>query len=206
MAGMVFGRLTVLERCGEQTSKGGRKRPLWKCKCECGNIVYEVRDNLVSDRAKSCGCLQKELQSAKMKTHGGTANNNKEKLYNVWCSMKRRCDSPNTLAYSYYGGRGISVCDEWYNDYSAFRDWAIENGYREGLSIDRLDNNKGYCPENCALVDRVAQANNRSSNIEITYNGETHTVKQWSDILQKNPKTIYTRISRGMDPVEALLK
>ena len=98
------------------------------------------------------------------------------------------------------------MCEEWRNNFEAFASWANSNGYGESLSIDRIDNDKGYFPDNCRWVGSVAQANNRRSNREITYNGETHTVTEWAKIFNKNPKTIFSRIYTGWDCIEAITK
>lgn len=118
----------------------------------------------------------------------------KTKLYNVWNTMRDRCYNKNNKRYKDWGGRGIAVCDEWRNDFMNFYNWAYENGYNENLTIDRIDNNKGYEPSNCRWVTRKQQARNRRSNINFTYNGETHCIVEWCELLGLKPKTVYQRI------------
>ena len=137
LTGQRFGRLLVLERAETVTEH----RTVYKCLCDCGNEVIVRSDSLTSGRTQSCGCLQKE----KVTIHGETNT----PLYNVWYDMRRRCNYENDANYERYGGRGITVCDEWNDDYVPFRNWALDNGYEQGLSIDRIDNNLGYYPDNC---------------------------------------------------------
>ena len=121
------------------------------------------------------------------------------RLYGVWCAIKRRCYNKNTAHYADYGGRGISMCDEWKNDFQIFYDWPISHGYSQGLSIDRKDNDGNYCPENCRWVGCDVQANNRRSNRNLTYNGETHNITEWAKIIGKSPKTLFNRLYSGWD-------
>jgi hypothetical protein len=114
----------------------------------------------------------------------------KTRLYYVWQGMKRRCDSPKNKSYADYGARGIKVCDQWANDYGAFMDWALANGYKQGLSIDRIDNDKGYSPDNCRWVGRKQQNENRRSVVRLTAGGETRTMADWENALGLPPGTV----------------
>ena len=136
-------------------------------------------------------------------THGGYAK--KEKLYSVWLGMRKRCYCKTDQHYEYYGARGVEICQEWANDYSAFRDWAMSNGYREGLSIDRIDADGDYSPQNCRWATNIVQQNNRRMCINLTYNGETHTLKEWSKIRNINYQTLYQRYRLGWD-IERMLE
>lgn len=120
--------------------------------------------------------------------------------------MKGRCYCKTNDAYKDYGGRNIDICDKWKNDFSLFAEWAYSNGYSDELTIDRIDNDKGYSPENCRWVVSGVQANNRRSNVKVTYNGETHNVTEWARIMGKNSKTVFSRIYSGWDPVDAITK
>ena len=133
-------------------------------------------------------------------THGES----KTKLYKVWAAMKDRCSNPASTTYKRYGGRGIKVCKQWQDSYKSFRDWAIDNGYSEGLTIERIDNDGNYSPENCRCATRKEQSNNMSRNRLITYNGKTKTAVQWSELIGVNAKTISTRLRRGWSETEAL--
>ena len=120
--------------------------------------------------------------------------------------MKNRCHNPDADNYKDYGGRGITVCDEWRHSYSAFSTWAKQNGYANNLSIDRIDNNKGYSPENCRWVNDFVQGNNKRSNAVFTIDGETKTVTQWARRYGIKPITVFSRLYKGMGIVEALTK
>lgn len=111
--------------------------------------------------------------------------------------MKNRCLKPSTTHFEHYGGRGITICDEWANDYSLFKQWAESNGYDDSLTIDRIDNDLGYSPSNCRWVTSVAQTNNRRSNVVYEYNGERHNVTEWANIFGIKPKTVFQRLYNG---------
>lgn len=151
--------------------------------------------NLTTGKTTSCGCVRKDILSKRQATH----NDTNTKLYGVWSSIKARCYNKNTKAYKDYGGRGISMCDEWRNNYLLFKNWAYNNGYSVGKSIDRIDNNRGYCPSNCRWTDKITQANNRRSNRVYTLRGESHNATEWARIYDINPKTLFTRIYSGFD-------
>lgn len=157
LVGQKFGRLSVIDRT--ENSKSGGTRFI--CKCDCGNEVVVVGGNLRSGNTTSCGCFHKERVAAMNRevkvTHGKTHT----RLYTIWTDMKQRCKNVNDRCYDIYGGRGITVCDEWANDFENFYEWAMSNGYQDSLSIDREDNDKGYCPSNCRWATAKDQANNR---------------------------------------------
>ena len=153
----------------------------WICQCDCGTIRSVASSSLKSGASKCCGCIKHPTMHNL--THGGKC----ERLYGVWSGIKCRCYNSHDRAYQWYGARGIKVCDEWLNDYASFRDWAIKNGYDENAAkfactIDRIDTNGDYSPDNCRFSNMVGQNNNRRSNVVITLNGESHTLKEWSKI------------------------
>ena len=192
LIGQRFGRLVVLSRAD------GSKYTQWHCKCDCGNECDVLAGNLVKGHTTSCGCFREENRPNLRKTHG----ERNSRLYSVWCKMKDRCYCVNNPSYPRYGGRGITICDEWRNDFVAFRDWAYSNGYDETASygestFDRIDNSKGYSPDNCRIVNEQIQANNRRTNKLVTYNGETHTVAEWSRILGINQGTLTAGLWAG---------
>lgn len=199
LTGKRVGRLIVLDRADDHIAYNGRRRIMWRCKCDCGKETVVRGDHLRSGRIRSCGCFLSDTAKDTRSIH----NESKTHLYGVWSAMKHRCNNPNATHYEDYGGRGISVCDEWRSDYTAFRNWALLTGYQEGLTIDRIDNNGNYCPENCRWVTSVAQANNRRSNIMVTFNGETHNLKQWSDILGIRYGKLHQRFAAGWTPEKA---
>ena len=126
-------------------------------------------------------------------THGKTGT----RIHDIWRSIKRRCYTKSHKEYERYGARGIKVCEEWVNSFQEFYNWAMANGYRDDLTIDRKDTNGNYEPSNCRWVTQKEQQNNRRNNHYITYNGKTQTAKQWAEELNKNYSTIITRLNRG---------
>lgn len=198
LTGRRFGRLTVIRRNGTAVRgiKTMIKAPTWECLCDCGNIVTVVGAELRSGDTVSCGCIHRALIENLSKSHGdGTRSSKYYRLYRIWYGMKERCGNPSEKAYVYYGERGISVCDEWKN-YEAFKAWALSHGYKEDLTIDRIDNDLGYFPGNCRWVDYTVQANNRRSCRYVEMNGERKTITEWCRIYNINYDTVMSRIDR----------
>lgn len=194
--GKKFHRLTVLER----VPRVGDSR--WKCKCDCGNITHALGYNLTGGAVKSCGCLQREEASkymTKKKTIHGMA---RTRQYRIWNGMKNRCLNPNSEGYKDYGAKGITVCERWHKFMNFWED--MKEGYSDNLSIDRKDNEKGYCKENCRWIDMVGQANNRTNNRPITLNGVTMNLHQWARKTGIKPNTIDERLKRGWTLEKAL--
>lgn len=153
LAGNKFGRLTVLKR-----AENIGKQPSWLCLCDCGKTKIVRGDHLRRNLIQSCGCLEEENRSCGANyKHGGK----RSRLYNIYCGMKKRCYNQNSNAFPNYGGRGISMCAEWYNDFPSFRNWALNHNYASDLSIDRIDVNGNYEPSNCRWADAQQQAQNR---------------------------------------------
>ncbi|MBO7677730.1 MAG: hypothetical protein J6S49_09510 [Erysipelotrichaceae bacterium] len=200
LTGQKFGRLTVL---GIYKRATHGKTFTWKCKCDCGNETFVSGNHLKSKSgAKSCGCLKKQKCSENgMKNfkHGM----GRTPLYETWTSMKKRCKNPENLNYINYGGRGITVCEEW-EDFTTFYNWAISNGYVHGLTLDRIDNNKGYSPDNCRWTTMKNQARNRRNNRFITYKGETKTVAEWAESIGMKRDTLETRLINNWSIERAL--
>ncbi len=178
----------------------GRHDVQYLCQCECGRELKVLGIHLRSGHTKSCGCFRKETTAEMASTHHMTNT----RLYNVWRNMKARCYKPTHKDYSLYGGRGIQICDEWLSSFEAFVDWALHNGYSDNLTIDRIDVNGNYEPSNCAWRTQKQQCNNTRRNIVIEFRGETHTMKEWSEILGMNYGTISSRIANGWPYEKAL--
>lgn len=201
-----FGRLVVIRRAEDHIQSNGRHRAMWTCKCDCGKEVAVAGDNLRGGLTQSCGCLQKERASKTCAKHLSTDS----RLYNVWSAMKRRCCNHTVPEYLLYGGRGISICDEWKDDFGCFQSWAIENGYnpkanRSECTIDRVDVNGDYSPENCRFVSQQEQMNNVRYNHRLEYNGETHTIAEWARLYNMSYSKLSQRINRYGYTVEQAL-
>lgn len=189
LTGMEFGRLKVLELSG----KNNQGRLVWLCQCSCGN-VKKISGHRLTQGTKSCGCLQKEIASRKLKTHGMSETMGRHnRLYRIWMHMRERCNDPKNNRFELYGGRGISVCEQW-KSFESFYEWAIQNGYDEKLTLDRIDVNGSYSPENCRWVTYKQQSNNKRNNKNITVDGETHTIAEWAKISGIKYQTLYRRI------------
>ena len=187
LTGQRFGRLVVLEDAGR--SHGS---PLWKCKCDCGEIKSVTSGHLVNGDTRSCGCLCRENRGKTSKTHGET----KRRLYKIWVDIKTRCYNERSRNYYKYGKRGVAMCNEWKNSYEAFRDWSVANGYTDNLTIDRIDFNGNYTPNNCRWVTQKVQQNNRRNNHLITYDGETLTISQWNERMGFSRGLISQRLNK----------
>lgn len=173
---------------------------MYRCKCDCGNEKDILAVHLRSGHTQSCGCFRAETAAKTRFIHGDT----NERIYIIWKNMKARCLNKNHDDYPLYGGRGISICDEWKDNYINFKTWAINNHYSDNLSLDRIDVNGNYCPENCRWITQKGQCNNTRQNVILEYQGELHTMKEWSEILGINYGTLYSRIRRGWNTERAL--
>lgn len=180
-----YGKLIIVDIVGRNEND----RMVAKCQCDCGNVHYSELHCLVSNKLSSCGCSRKMYKGIPLRTQ--------ERLYSIWQGMKSRCYNSNDPNYHNYGGRGIQICDEWKNDYAVFRAWALKNGYKDDLTIDRKDVNGNYCPENCRWATWNEQCNNKRDSVKITYNGETHTATEWSRITGIAAQKIAYRYHRN---------
>lgn len=154
ISGQRFGYLTVIDRAESVGSDRGLR---WNCQCDCGKQVIVPSARLRQGKTKSCGCMQKQIIAEKMTKHGMRDT----RLYRIWCGMKARCTNPHVKDFRNYGGRGVSVCSEWLEQFDQFADWALEHGYDDSLTIDRIDVNGNYEPANCRWVTKAEQNRNK---------------------------------------------
>lgn len=186
--GQKYGMLTVIEKLDAFIDRGGRKRQKYRCKCDCGSIHDVDVYHLLSGKTKSCGCSKHNPQPRdNSHPYVGT------RIYRVWANMVNRCTNPRNPAYKDYGGRGITVCDDWRN-FITFHKWAMENGYTDEFQIDRIDNDSGYCPENCRWTDRITQANNKRQNVMMEINGEIDTMANIARRYGIDYKVLHNRV------------
>lgn len=196
LTGEKFGRLKVIEYAGN--NKAGKAK--WKCQCNCKKIIITLGTDLISGHTTSCGCKRHEEHNKKARKHGGKHT----RLYRIWHGMKNRTCNKNAEEYKDYGGRGIGICTEWKSDFENFRNWAEKNGYKDNLTIDRIDNNKGYAPENCRWVTQKENDRNKRNNKKMEFKGEEKTLAEWAEIYNVNYSTLKTRIRNGMTIEKAL--
>ena len=197
ITGQRFGKLTVIKLVG--TDKRGATK--WLCKCDCGNEIIAYKTNLMKpNHTTSCGCYKREI-GEKIKT---THNFSKTRIYKIWVGIKNRCYDSNSNVYYLYGKRGITVCKEWLNDFMAFYDWSMQNGYNEKLTIDRIDSNGNYEPKNCRWATAKEQSNNTSKNRVYFIDGVRYTTKQIAEKHNINYGTFISRIYRGWTIEEAI--
>ena len=197
MIGKRFGRLLVISQDG----KDKRNNTTWLCQCDCGNQKVVNRVELTKGSTNSCGCLRKEFISQLKKTH----NLSSHRLHRVWFNMIQRCTNKSVKSYSDYGGRGIGVCEEWL-DFMNFYNWANANGYKDSLTIERTDNNKGYNPSNCTWATKKQQARNKRNIPMVEYKGELKPIVQLCEEYGIHRETFRTRVNSGMSIEEALTK
>ena len=165
LTGLKFGKLTVIEQAGHDKYN----KILWRCKCDCGNETVTHGRGLVNGHCKSCGCLL----NSNRKEEGKFKGLSKTRIYTIWKGMNQRCNNPNCEAYSYYGAKGIDVCDEWKGTQGFFNflAWSLENGYEKDLTIDRIDGSKGYSPSNCRWTDWSTQRKNQNRTVAVNQYG-----------------------------------
>ena len=198
LKGKKFGMLTVLELAYTRDRKS-----YWLCQCECGNTKIIRSDSFNTTRKQktiSCGCYNnsKKKGEKNKKPHRDT------KLYRVYYGMKERCYNQNCHAFEYYGGKGVKICDEWLNDFEVFYEWSMNNGYQDGLIIDRIDVNNDYSPSNCRWVTQKEQLLNTTRNRRYEYKGELLTITELAEKYKINRNTLNYRLNVGWDIVKAI--
>lgn len=205
MSGKKFGKLTVIKWLPIEERKSEYKYYPYLCLCDCGNYTQAKRDDLIKGNKLSCGCLHEKYSHSEKRTalkHGESNT----KLYKIWAMIKGRCFNKNNKNYKDYGGRGITICQEWLGEhgFENFRDWAMANGYDENAkhgecTIDRVDNDKGYSPDNCRWADMKVQSRNRRNNKKYIYNGEALTLREISEKTNVPVSALAYAISKNKD-------
>jgi hypothetical protein len=194
LTGKKFNHLTVIRYYGR-----GKYKHLWECLCDCGNKKIVDSSCLKNNYTKSCGCeAKKQWSIPKSIKHGKSQT----RIYGIYTGMIRRCHHKKDKDYKNYGERGISVCQEWRDDFMSFYNWAMNNGYTETLTLDRINNDGNYEPSNCRWTTIKEQSNNTRFNRYITYNGETKTITQWAEFLGFKEDTLRARIVSGRFTIE----
>lgn len=196
LIGNRYGKLTVNAFGYKQNNKN-----FWECVCECGQVTFVRTADLNRGHTKSCGCFQKE-QASQSSYRNGLGNH--DRLYRIFYGMKARCYNENHKSYKSYGGRGIAICNEWIQDVTRFREWALTNGYDDSLSIDRINNNGNYEPSNCRWVSKKVQNNNRQNNTYLEFEGERKTIAEWSVATGLSASVISDRLSLKWSVEKAL--
>lgn len=193
--GARFGMLVVVS-----ATTPSKRRSRSVCRCDCGNVVVKVNHDL-KNGTRSCGCLSHTTKLV----HGGCARRHRERLFNIWSGMKSRCYNPNSKIFKHYGGRGIRICEEWLNDYAAFRGWALSHGYDKGKSIDRINNDGNYEPSNCRWATAKEQCLNRRSSVRIEIDGNSKTILEWCSIFGTPENLARSRIGEGKKGIDIFL-
>lgn len=198
LSGQKYGYWTVLEIA--ENNHGVIK---WLCRCDCGKIATIRTGNLRSGASKSCGCHQYDHLRNRKRNYPQDVRI--KRLENIWNNMKKRCMDRNNINYKNYGGRNIKICDEW-KDYVSFARWALNNGYADKLTIERINNEGNYEPSNCKWITKQEQHNNRRNSKFETLDGITKTVAEWAREYNIHPSTLYRRLNNGMDIYDAIKK
>lgn len=205
LTGMRFGRL-VADYRAEDLVKNGSRLVMWHCTCDCGNTKVVRAKSLMRGDTTSCGCYLREKVRRIASKHNGFGT----RLYNVWDSFRQRCNNPNNKAYCNYGGRGINICEEW-NDFSVFREWAFATGYKEDAkrgecTLDMVDVDGDYCPENCRWISMAEQNRNKRTTSYYELNGERRSLMDWSKTTGIKYQTLFRRYKAGWDAESVLTK
>ena len=202
LTGRKFGHLTVLRYAGQAKDHHAQ----WLCQCDCGSEpIIVVSNNLKRKHTTSCGCVRDQVLR-EFAPKNGTHYKRHTRLYSIWADIKQRCENQNHPRFKDYGGRNVLMCDEWKNNFEAFYEWAVLNGYQENLSIDRKNNDGNYEPSNCRWVTDVEQANNKRNNHYLSYNGEVHTMAEWSRITGISYGIFNYRVNKCSWSVEKIIQ
>jgi hypothetical protein len=199
-AGDRYNRLTAIEPRPKRLTNGG----MWLFRCDCGNEIVTRGASVKNGHTRSCGCLHTEIVRSFSVKHGGVSNGKPTRLYKTWMGMIERCRRPTNEFFHRYGGRGISVCDEW-RDFKTFQHWAMANGYKNNLYIDRIDNDGNYEPNNCRWATMVENAGHTSKTHNITIDGETHCAAEWARRIGSGDRNVCYWIKHYGEEITALI-
>lgn len=199
LTGKKFGYWEVIKRAPNDKNNQSR----WFCRCKCGTEKIVQGNDLRRGKSTSCGCYRTNLMREKFKTHNLT----KTRLYRIWGAIKKRCYNKNAYYYHSYGGRGISVCDEWKNNFLSFYQWATTNGYKDTLTIDRMNNNGNYEPNNCRWVTNKEQQRNKRNNHREWFDGRLLCLAEIADLTKTTFSAVQHRVERGtLNKLEQMYK
>ena len=210
LTGEKFNKWEVIEFSHVDYGKKNR-RTYWKAQCECGTIKIIRADSLKT--TISCGCHKQKVDSEKAKElrelnlkYDDKKALSRHPLYHKWNGMKKRCYKPSDAHYNNYGARGITICEEWRESFLNFYNWGINNGYKQGLEIDRINNDGNYEPSNCRFISRKENCNNRNTTRKFTFNNQIHSITEWAEILNLDVKKIYYLLDIKKLSFEEVLK
>lgn len=195
ITGKKFGHLTAVRFDHVHTKPSGQKAHYWLFKCDCGKETITLKNSVKNGMIISCGCKKYPVKHGMYNT----------RIYSVWECIKDRCLNKNNKNYKHYGLRGISICDDWSNDFMSFYNWSIKNGYKDNLTIDRIDFNGNYCPENCRWITQKEQNRNTRKNHMVSYMGKTMCISEWAEKLGIKVSTLFGRFKRGWDIEKSLM-
>lgn len=196
--GKKFNSLTVIgfEKGVRYDGKYYKQYNRWICECDCGNKKSVLPNKVIRGTTKTCGCGKPKRLIKYNIEHNTKHGGRKEYLYSIWHGIKARCYNSNSKDYKNYGARGITMCDEWKDDYAAFREWSTNHGYSKELTIDRIDVNGNYEPDNCRWVDNIVQARNQRRSVKFLYNGKERCLAEISEMTGILYQTLYGRLFR----------
>lgn len=204
ISGQRFGRLLAIKKDHSVWDKKTRRSEnYWLFRCDCGKEKVINKYSVLRGKTCSCGCFNKEKTVERNTKHG--LFNTEKRIYGCWQDMKNRCYNKNRKKYKIYGARGITVCDEWKNNFKCFYDWAKSNGYSDNLTLDRIDVNGNYCPENCRWATAKEQANNRRTNHKITINGVAKNLCEWLELYKISSSSYKYRRGIGLTDKQIFL-
>ena len=200
LTGYTWDAFEVIREAEPHVRANGHKVRRWECRCSCGNVRYLSTQEVRTHKKRSCGCKRSEYLRMSATEHGDSHT----RLHNIWSGMRARCYTTTDYHYPWYGGRGIQICEEWVDDYPAFKRWAMSHGYQANLSIDRIDNDGPYSPDNCRWVDQIVQCNNTRRNHKVEIAGEVKTITDWSRVSGIPQSTIRRRLLSGWSAEDAV--